>query len=456
MNKHYSLLASSLLAISTLSFGVVAAVSPEKAAELGKSLTPLGAEMAGNADGTIPPWTGGLTQVPASYQGGTALTDPFADEKPLFTISAANVDQYQDKLTPGQVALLKKYPDTLSFPVYQTHRTVALPQFIYDYAKENATKAQLVSGGNGIAGVKDYVPFPIPNNAVEIVWNHITRYRGGSVERTSVQAPVLRNGDYTPIKAIDRFVWPTSMKEPKDDKKDDNVLFYYTLEVLEPSRLTGNVLLVHETMDQVKEARRAWVYNAGQRRVRRAPQVAYDGPGFAADGQRTSDQLDMYNGAPDKYNWELKGKQELYIPYNAFRLANKELSYDDILLPGHLNPEHLRYELHRVWVVEGTVKDDERHVYAKRTIYVDEDSWQAAVIDHYDARGELWRVQEAHELQYYNVTVPWMAAEVLHDLTNGRYMALGLTNEEKVGLDFDFLASRRDFTTSALRRKGKR
>ena len=63
-----------------------------------------------------------------------------------------------------------------------------------------------------------------------------------------------------------------------------------------PARLAGEVLLVQETLDQSIENRRAWVYNPGQRRVRRAPNVAFDNPGTNSDNLRTSDQFDMYNG----------------------------------------------------------------------------------------------------------------------------------------------------------------
>jgi hypothetical protein len=215
-------------------------------------------------------------------------------------------------------------------------------------------------------------------------------------------------------------------------------------------------LLVHETLDQVKEPRLAWLYNAGQRRVRRAPQVSYDGPGTASDGLRTSDNFDMYNGAPDRYDWKLVGKKEMYIPYNSYKLNSKSLKYDDIIRPGHLNPEHTRYELHRVWAVEGTIKDGQRHIYAKRTFYIDEDSWAASVIDHYDGRGELWRVAEAHSMQFYDAVIPWYAIETLYDLLAGRYLALGLDNEEGKSYQFDFERSEKDYTPAALRRSGRR
>ncbi|MCA1766975.1 MAG: DUF1329 domain-containing protein, partial [Idiomarina sp.] len=260
---------------------------------------------------------------------------------------------------------------------------------------------------------------------------------------------------YTTVELKETLVFPEYLETGRQEA-DDNVLFYFMQEVEAPSRLTGTVLLVHETINQVKEGRRAWIYNAGQRRVRRAPNVAYDGPGTAADGLRTSDNLDMYNGAPDKYDWELKGKEEIYIPYNNYKIMDPELNYDDIIKAGHMNQDLIRYEKHRVWVVEGTLKDGERHIYSKRTMYLDEDSWTASLVDHYDGRGELWRVGEALNTQFYNQDVPWMAAEALYDLNSGRYISLGLGNEETPYMEWDISPSRDDFSTNALRRKGFR
>ena len=170
------------------------------------------------------------------------------------------------------------------------------------------------------------------------------------------------------------------------------------------------MLLVHETLNQVKEPRLAWL-NAGQRRARRAPQVSYDGPGTAADGLRTSDNFDMYNGAPDRYDWKLEGKKEIYIPYNSYKLDDPKIKYSEIVKAGHINQDLTRYELHRVWHVVATLKPGERHIYAKRDFYIDEDTWQAAEIDHYDGRGTLWRVAEAHAEQYYDKQVPWYAVK---------------------------------------------
>jgi hypothetical protein len=200
----------------------------------------------------------------------------------------------------------------------------------------------------------------------------------------------------------------------------------------------------------------AWIYNAGQRRVRRAPQVSYDGPGTAADGLRTSDNFDMFNGAPNRYDWKLIGKQEMYIPYNNYRLASPELKYADILKAGHINQDLARYELHRVWVVEATLKSGERNIYAKRRFYLDEDSWQIAASELYDGRGQLWRVGEAQLYQQYDKQVPVYAFESLYDIIAGRYLSIGMNNEEKSAIRYGTKASANDFTPAALRNAGVR
>ncbi|WP_248798865.1 DUF1329 domain-containing protein [Pseudomonas sp. MWU13-2105] len=449
-----NLLQVGVLGLSLLATGVMAAVSADEAAKLGTSLTPMGAEKAGNAAGTIPAWA------PMAKTIGTAdskgfLSDPYASEKPLFIITAQNVEQYKDKLAPGQYAMFKRYPETFKMPVYPSHRGATVPDEVFAAIRENATKTNLVSGGNGLENFRTAVPFPIPKSGVEVIWNHITRYRGGSVTRLVTQATPQANGSYSLVYFQDQFVFRDKMKD-YDPANPGNILFYFKQKVTAPARLAGGVLLVHETLDQVKEPRSAWVYNAGQRRVRRAPQVSYDGPGTAADGLRTSDNLDMYNGAPDRYDWKLEGKKEMYIASDSYKLDSPQLKYADIIKAGHINQDLARYELRRVWHVVATLKEGQRHIYAKRDFYIDEDTWQAAVIDHYDGRGQLWRVAEAHAENYYDKQVPWYALETLYDLQSGRYLALGMKNEEKQAYDFGFTATTSDFTPAALRQDGVR
>ena len=449
------LLQTGVLGLSLLASSVMAAVSADEAAKLGTTLTPLGAEMAGNADGTIPAWTGGLPKNAGAVDARGFLQDPFASEKPLFVITAENVEQYKDKLTPGQLAMFKRYPQSYRMPVYPTHRSATVPDSVIEATKRNATNTVMVQNGNGLANFDTANPFPIPQNGLDVIWNHITRYRGGSVKRFVTQATPQANGSYSLVYFVDEFTFRGALADV-DKSKESNVLFYFKQRVTAPSRLAGNVLLVHETLDQVKEPRLAWLYNAGQRRVRRAPQVSYDGPGTAADGLRTSDNFDMYNGAPDRYEWKLNGKKEIYIPYNTYKLDSPDLKYADVIKAGHINQDLSRYELHRVWHVTATLKQGERHIYAKRDFFIDEDTWQASAIDHYDGRGTLWRVAEAHNQYYYNHQVPWYTVETLYDLLSGRYLALGMKNEEKQAYEFGFPAKESDYTPAALRQAGVR
>ena len=234
-----------------------------------------------------------------------------------------------------------------------------------------------------------------------------------------------------------------------------NRLAYFLQTVTSPARLAGSILLVHETLDQAKEPRKAWVYNPGQRRVRRAPNVAHDSPGTAADGQRTSDQLDIFNGSPERYDWKLVGKREMFVPYNCYELHSPKLKYDEIIQAGHINPDHLRYEKHRVWEVEGTVKQGTSHIYARRTFFVDEDSWQILVADQYDGRDQIWRVSEAYVINYYDQPLIWDTLQVHYDLQNGRYLAFGLNNEGDVE-EFNTPMDEAEYTPEALRREGRR
>ena len=449
-------LVSIAVTVALASTSATAKISEQDAAKLQKELTPFGAVRAANADGSIPAWTGGIKSAPAGYKVGDHHLDPFADDKVIYTITAKNLAQYKNLLTPGQIKLFETYPDTYKMSVYQSRRSASYPEHVYQANLENATRTELVQGGNGIIQAAIGIPFPVPSDGLEAIWNHILRYRGEKITREGGQAAPTASGDYTYMGFNDQLLIPYGVKGVKaEELQKTNILFKFKQKVTEPARLAGTALLVHETMDQIKTPRQAWTYNTGQRRVRRAPNVAYDAPGTASDGLRTTDDFDMFNGAPNRYNWTLKGKQELLIPYNDYRLHSGDLKYDQILQPGHINPELVRYEKHRVWVVEANLKSDTRHTYKKRVFYIDEDSWQIAVTDIYDNRDELYRVGVAHGINYYEVPTQWSTLEVFHDLQSRRYIAMGLDNEASM---YDFSADLNDvdFTSSALRREGRR
>jgi hypothetical protein len=439
-----------------LAWAKVSADEAKKLGVTGTPLTPVGAERAGNKDGTIPEWKGGITKPPAGYKKGDYHPLPFPEDKKLFTITAENYEQYKDLLTDGVIALFKTYPKTFKMNVYPTHRTASCPEWVYKEAIANASSAELVEGGNGFKGARATSPFPIPQNGQEAIWNHVTHYRGFQVGKYGAQAAPTRNGDYTIMKMVETILLPFA--DPKATRKQierKNIFGYFLQIITSPARLAGTALLIHEYIDQVKTPRKAWTYNTGLRRVRRAPNVAYDYPGTASDGLRTTDDWDFYNGAPDRYEWKLIGKKEKFVAYNCYQLHSNKVKYADILKPGHINPDLVRYERHRVWVVEANLKKGIRHLYKKRVFYLDEDSWASMAAEMYDTRDQLWRVVLAHSINYYEVPTLWSTLDVYHDLQAGRYLATNLDNEEKM-FDFSLSLSKRNFTSGALRRTGIR
>jgi len=431
-----------------------AGARPDQVHRLSEDLTPMGSERAGNAEGTIPEWTGGITTPPAGYSPGDHHPTPFPDDKPLFRITGANYQEYGDKLSVGQKATFEKYPETYFMDVYPSRRSTSFPEHIYEMTAKNALTATLAENGEGVLGAAEGFPFPFPENAHELMWNHKLKYKGTGGVRYNTQIAPTANGNFS-VTVIREELLGLYYKRGVTIEEIDNILLYFFQEVESPARLAGNILLVHETLNQLITPRQAWIYNPGQRRVRRAPNVAYDNPGTASDGLRTNDMTDMFNGAMDRFDWSVVGKQEMYIPYNSYGAHAEGITYDDFVRPGHLNPDLMRYELHRVWVVEANLKEGMRHINAKRTFYLDEDSYQIVLIDHYDGRLQLWRASEAHSINYYDVPTTWSTIEAHYDLQSGRYVAQGFDNTTAVNT-FNVEMQPSQFTPQALRTRGRR
>ncbi|MFI8381427.1 DUF1329 domain-containing protein [Pseudomonas sp. NPDC079086] len=441
----------SILLLATCALQAQAKVDSTQAARLGQDLTPLGGERAGNAAGTIPAWDGGLAQPPANYQPGMHHPDPYSADAPLYQINSQNLVQYQAQLPAGLKALLEKNPDYF-LRVFPTRRSAAAPQRIYDATRFNAQTAELISGGNGVAGAAAGIPFPLPTTGQEVIWNHIMRYRGDQISFVTNQAAVLSNGAYNLLK-LERDIYFLYGREGVSPQDLDNTLFYYKYKVVAPAKLAGSALVVQETLDQVLAIRKAWRFNRGERRVRRLPMLAYDTLQPDTNGMATADVVDSYNGAPDRYEWTLVGKQEMLVPYNSYAVHQKGIPYDNILRSNTVNPELLRYELHRVWVVEAELRKGFSHPYAKRRFYIDEDSWQILAADLYDKSGELSGVQESHPISYYDVPMFGSTLETIYDFKGKRYFVDGLDNNEPM-YNFNAKLGPRDFTPQALRREG--
>ena len=439
--------------------GLVATVpSAADGPELGKELTAMGAIQAGNGSGskagTIPPWTGGYNTIPAGWKPGDHYVDPFASDKPLYKIDGENYQKYSQYLSAGQVAMFERYPDSWFMNVYPSRRSACYPEDIYKASLENAATASLTADGNGVKDCRRTSPFPMPKSGLEVLWNHMLRYRGEVMARTIGQVAPTPDGSFVMVRIEEQVMWRYN-REGMSSANSDNVLAKFYQGVISPPRLAGTKLHVHESLDQAQDPRMAWVYSAGLRRVRRAPQVAFDNPGTASDGQRTNDQFDMFNGSPERYDWKLIGRQEMIVPYNCYKSHNAEVDPDQMIRAGHLNPDLLRYEHHRVWKVEATVKSGTSHLYAKRVMHFDEDSWQPLVVDQYDNSGKIWRVSEAYPIVYYDIPILYDSLLAHYDLQNGRYLAIGFNAPGQVER-FDVTLRDKDFSPAALSRRGRR
>ena len=381
-----------------------AAASPEEVKELGTTLTPWGAIKTGNKDGTIPAFEGRVP-TPAAYnpknQGVRA--DPYANEKPLLSITAANMAQYQEKLSPGVKAMLQKYP-TFRVDVYPSHRNMFYPKWVLDNTIKNATACKSVNNDLTLEGCYSGIPFPLPKTGSEVMWNHLVKY-------TAPEAWVGRHQSYV----VDASGTPTlqgdqvaTFESPWYDTKQTGVVptgtdfFRYRHDVQGPARKAGESLMILESTKMGSGGTKIWQYLPGQRRVKMSPDLAYDTPQPQSGGTQTMDDVRGFNGALDRFDFKLIGKRELFIPYNSYKMqAGGSCSTQQRLTPKHYNPDCVRWELHRVWEVEGKPKAGVRHLYSKRVMYFDEDTAGAGVSDSYDSAGSIYRVNMVFPYPFY-------------------------------------------------------
>lgn len=497
---------SLILALLLVAPLAAATATPEEAARLGKDLTPVGGLAAGNAEGSIPAWIGerdftdalknfkraDLERIRSTLNGMNlrsevdqalsaadkgefkAVSAVFQkvidrlppDQKalaktaekqlasaiePVLTLTQANYRQHADKLTEGHLALFAAHP-TYKMNIYGGIRNAFYPQEIYAATRANATRVKL-EGTDGIKGALLGFPFPIPKHGAEVIWNHKLKFRGTGVRRWNDHAIVKPDGSYKLTQVVENVKFKyANFKQPPP--AGNWLMALYLQEVVAPPRVAGQVILVHETADQSTASRAAWLYSPGLARVNRAPDVGYDNPSIGTDGEQFNDQVDTFNGALDRYNWKLLGRKELYIPYNSYMLSMPVLKYRDLFRPLHLNQSLARYELHRVWVVEATLKPGQRHQLKKRVFYVDEDSWAIAAVAGYDNRGQLWKVQESHLITAPFVPTVTGVPELIYDLQSKRYFATSLLNEGEIP-DWEIQLDDALFSPASLNRKAR-
>lgn len=396
-----------------------AAVTAEEAAKLKTTLTPLGGERAGNADGSIPAWTGGYSTVPPGYKSGEARPDPYAADKPLYSITAGNMDKYADKISDGQKAMLKKY-DKYRVDVYPSHRSMAAPQYIYDGTFKNATTAHLEKAGMEIKDYAPGTPFPIPKSALEVLWNHFFHWKGDAFFLDMNVYVTSGNGK---VSLASHTTVETDVFHNRKTGNQGEYFWGLSALTMDPPFRSGEQIMILYGTDFTGHGggTQAWQYFAGQRRVRRAPSAAFDTPNFVESGQSMFDEINMFSGSPEKYDWKLVGKKEMVIPYNNNKVTL--VKNEELIGPYFANPDHVRHELHRVWVLEGTLASGKRHAAPKIRVYVDEDNWAAVLVDKWDAKGQLWRFLEQLQLVMPEFPGTMQMTQFTYDLLSGTYAA---------------------------------
>jgi len=382
----------------------------------------VGAEKAGNKDNTIPEYTGGLKDVPASFKKGSGIRpSPFENEKPRLVIDGKNSAQYADKMTEGTKELLKRYP-TMRLDVYPTQRVVAFPSKIVANSAKNAVGTKSVNGGLGVENMLPGVPFPMPKTGAEAMWNHLTRYTGVAYSLKYETYNVDAAGGVSLVTAgslVNEFPLYDA-KHADVPAKDSEAYWKVKVAYTGPARRAGEAMMLVDSVNPMAQPRRAWQYLPGQRRVKLAPDLAYDTPNSGSGGTSTYSDTFVFNGAMDRFDWKLVGKKEILVPYNGYKLMYAK-DVKPALTPNHVNPDYMRWELHRVWVVEATLKPGQRDLYSKRVFFLDEDSWVALAADQYDSKGQLYRATLLNMTYSYDVNAVNADNYVLYDFATGVY-----------------------------------
>lgn len=439
-----TVLLSTMLFVHT----AMAGVSQEEAERLKGELTPLGAERAGNADGSIPAWTGGYTTPIPGQQPGGRRGNPFADEKPLFSITADNMAEHAERLTEGTQLLMQRYPDTFRIDVYPTHRTAAAPQWVYDNTFANATRGSLVN--NVPTNVYGGIPFPIAQSGAEVIWNHALRWRGEDFRHTDNWYQLLADGRRVLITdaVVDEQVPYYFEGGSLEQFQDTGEAFWKVLiRNSGPPIRAGQALLAHEHLDQSKL--QTWVYLTGQRRVRRLPNGCCDTPTPAAAGEMTFDELYTWTGTLDRFDWEIVGKQEMIVPYNAnsFLQPTKD---SEVLNDHHFNPDHMRWENRRVWIVEANLRQGQRHQAPRSRYYCDEDTWICVLGDRWDANGQLWKTLWSQTFVAPELPGIILGSFGLFDHVKGTAFVGQLANEKDAQIEFMKRRSSIAFSSDAM------
>ena len=411
--------------VAAVAGSAVAAATPEEIKTLDATRTPWGAEKAGNKEGTIPEWTGAITPPPTfDPKTPTRRPDPFANEKPQLSIDAKNMDKYAERLSEGTKAMLKKYP-TYRLDIYPSHRTANYPKYYLDNTLKNASQCKTVSDGLKLEGCWPGLPFPFPKTGNEVIWNRLLKFDAPAFTSVNMSSRVVDSTGKSTLTGastvwIQYPIFDPKRTTPISGNEPYEVL---RLDYSAPARKAGEKILVRDSVDMVDTGRRAWSYLPGQRRVKLSPDLSYDTPSPTGGGTGVLDDTAVFFGAMDRYDFKLIGKKEMYIPYHAYKVRDPGVCADPVRhVKNHLNPDCMRWELHRVWVVEAALKPGKRHVYPKRVFHFDEDFPGVGIADNYDSTGQVYRVVLNLPISLYESPGHHTTDEyVTYDLATGLY-----------------------------------
>jgi len=316
-------------------------------------------------------------RAPAGWDAGRkGYVDPFAGDKVLFTITKANAAQYKDKLTPGTLAMLDKY-DNFKMNVYQTRRTACYPQAVYDNVKAQAGKVELQGFGIANRGPST-VPFPIPKSGLEAIWNHTMRYLGGGIDRNYHSFPCARTATST------RSARRNTASSTRTWTSRRTTCCSASVALHGAGDARGTVFLVHEPVDQVKQARSrgsttpASAAVAARARPRlRQHQRRHRGPAHHRPVRRLQ-------RCARPLRLEDRRKKEIYFTYNAFKLSDKKLRYKETDPQEHA--ERRPAALRTAPGVGGraNLEGGQQARVRQARVLIDEDTWTVLYEDAYD------------------------------------------------------------------------
>lgn len=415
----------------------IAAVTAEEAKQLGTTLTEFGAEKGGNKDGSIPAYTGGVETVAGFDRKSGHYVDPFKSDKVLYSVNATSMKQYDALLTAGTKAMMAANPE-FRIDVYPTRRSMRYTKEVLQNTVKNATTAKLGGAveGDSLEGADKGnlpfagIPFPIPKTGLEMMWNNHLRFSAAVVHEKTSAYMVDASGNASPLPTPDQyFMHPWyDVKGTLRPKTFDSYFGFSSLMTSPPSS-AGIVFLNYYLPNKSDGGQKVWFYTPGQRRVRLAPEFAYDVPIASYGGVVMWDELYGFVGRLDRFDFKLVGKKEMLVPYNMYYLLNDSLAKDSVGSK-FINPSAMRWEKHRVWVVDALRKTNSRHAYSRRTFYVDEDCLCIVANEGYDNAGKVWRTTFVHSMPTYDTGGIFMNSFSTYDLVKGNYFMLNSHHRE--------------------------